>query len=295
MKKGLLLVILSIFFILSCDMSNKADIVIDGSSTVSPITNAVVEEFALENKGIDIAVGVSGTGGGFKKFVTGELDIANASRPIKKEEAEKAKKAGVEYMELQIATDGLTVVVNSQNNWISDVNEEELKKLWQEGSDIKKWSDMNPSWPDVQIKLYGPDQDSGTYDYFLEEIVGHKGRLRADYSPASDDNQLVQGIEGDKGAIGYFGYAYYLAQKDKLKALNINGVAPTEENIRSGKYIPLSRPLYIYVNKQSIKDKPLVKKFLLFYLKNAGQLVREEGYVPLSDYSEQEREIERIK
>ncbi len=295
MKKGLLLVILSIFFILSCDMSNRADIVIDGSSTVSPITNAVVEEFALENKGIDIAVGVSGTGGGFKKFVTGELDIANASRPIKKEEAEKAKKAGVEYMELQIATDGLTVVVNSQNNWISDVNEEELKKLWQEGSDIKKWSDMNPSWPDVQIKLYGPDQDSGTYDYFLEEIVGHKGRLRADYSPASDDNQLVQGIEGDKGAIGYFGYAYYLAQKDKLKALNINGVAPTEENIRSGKYIPLSRPLYIYVNKQSIKDKPLVKKFLLFYLKNAGQLVREEGYVPLSDYSEQEREIERIK
>lgn len=247
MKKGLLLVILSIFFILSCDMSNRADIVIDGSSTVSPITNAVVEEFALENKGIDIAVGVSGTGGGFKKFVTGELDIANASRPIKKEEAEKAKKAGVEYMELQIATDGLTVVVNSQNNWISDVNEEELKKLWQEGSDIKKWSDMNPSWPDVQIKLYGPDQDSGTYDYFLEEIVGHKGRLRADYSPASDDNQLVQGIEGDKGAIGYFGYAYYLAQKDKLKALNINGVAPTEENIRSGKYIPLSRPLYIYM------------------------------------------------
>ncbi len=295
MKKRLLLVILSIFFILSCDMSNRADIVIDGSSTVSPITNAVVEEFALENKGIDIAVGVSGTGGGFKKFVTGELDIANASRPIKKEEAEKAKKAGMEYMELQIATDGLTVVVNSQNNWISDVNEEELKKLWQEGSDIKKWSDMNPSWPDVQIKLYGPDQDSGTYDYFLEEIVGHKGRLRADYSPASDDNQLVQGIEGDKGAIGYFGYAYYLAQKDKLKALNINGVAPTEENIRSGKYIPLSRPLYIYVNKQSIKDKPLVKKFLLFYLKNAGQLVREEGYVPLSDYSEQEREIERIK
>lgn len=295
MKKRLLLVILSIFFILSCDMSNRADIVIDGSSTVSPITNAVVEEFALENKGIDIAVGVSGTGGGFKKFVTGELDIANTSRPIKKEEAEKAKKAGMEYMELQIATDGLTVVVNSQNNWISDVNEEELKKLWQEGSDIKKWSDMNPSWPDVQIKLYGPDQDSGTYDYFLEEIVGHKGRLRADYSPASDDNQLVQGIEGDKGAIGYFGYAYYLAQKDKLKALNINGVAPTEENIRSGKYIPLSRPLYIYVNKQSIKDKPLVKKFLLFYLKNAGQLVREEGYVPLSDYSEQEREIERIK
>ena len=295
MKKRLLLVILSIFFILSCDMSNRADIVIDGSSTVSTITNAVVEEFALENKGIDIAVGVSGTGGGFKKFVTGELDIANASRPIKKEEAEKAKKAGMEYMELQIATDGLTVVVNSQNNWISDVNEEELKKLWQEGSDIKKWSDMNPSWPDVQIKLYGPDQDSGTYDYFLEEIVGHKGRLRADYSPASDDNQLVQGIEGDKGAIGYFGYAYYLAQKDKLKALNINGVAPTEENIRSGKYIPLSRPLYIYVNKQSIKDKPLVKKFLLFYLKNAGQLVREEGYVPLSDYSEQEREIERIK
>ena len=294
MKKGLILLVLFVSVVLSCDLSNRADIVIDGSSTVSPITNAVVEEFALENKGIDIAVGVSGTGGGFKKFVAGEIDIANASRPMKPEEEKKAKNSGVEYIRIQVAIDGLTVVVNSQNNWISDVAEEELKKLWEEGSKIKKWSDINPSWPSLQIKFYGPDQDSGTYDYFLEEIIGHKGKLRADYSPASDDNQLVQGIEGDKGAIGYFGYAYYLAEKDKLKALNINGISPTEENIRLEKYLPLSRPLYIYVNKKSIREKPLIKKFVLFYLENAYMLVKEEGYVPLKSYDDQKREIEKI-
>ncbi len=295
MKKGLLLLLLMVFFTVSCDMSNKADIVIDGSSTVSPITNAVVEEFALQNRGIDIAVGVSGTGGGFKKFVTGEIDIANASRPMKEEEARKAEKAGIEYIKIQVAIDGLTVVVNPENNWFSDVTDKELKKLWEESSGIRKWSDLNPSWPSLQIKFYGPDQDSGTYDYFLEEIIGHNGRLRADYSPASDDNQLVQGIEGDRGAIGYFGYAYYLAQKDKLKALNINGISPTEDNIREGKYIPLSRPLFIYVNKKSIKEKPLVRKFVLFYLENAEKLVKEEGYVPLKSYSDQENEVKKIK
>lgn len=292
MKKRIIyLLTILIFTITSCDFSNSADIVIDGSSTVSPITNAVVEEFALENKGIDIVVGVSGTGGGFKKFVTGEIDIANASRKIKDEEIQKAKKAGIEFVEIQVGIDGLTVVVNKENNWFSETTVEELKKMWEEGSTIKKWSDVNPKYPNISIKMYGPDQDSGTYDYFLEEIIGHKGRLRADYSPASDDNQLVQGIEGDKGAIGFFGYAYYLAQKDKLKVLNINKIAPTEENIRNGKYLPLSRPLYIYVNKKSLNEKPLVKKFVQFYLKNAATLVKEEGYVPLENYDKQEQLI----
>lgn len=292
MKKGIICLLAALLFtVISCDFSNSADISIDGSSTVSPITNAVVEEFAIQNRGVDIVVGVSGTGGGFKKFVTGEIDITNASRKIKAEEIEKSKKSGVEFLEIQVGTDGLTVVVNKENGWFTETTVEELKKIWEEGSDIKKWSDINPVYPDISIKMYGPDQDSGTYDYFLEEIIGHKGRLRADYSPASDDNQLVQGIEGDKGAIGFFGYAYYLAQKDKLRVLNINGVSPREENIRSGKYVPLSRPLYIYVNKKSLDGKPFVRKFVQFYLQNAAVLVREEGYVPLESYSQQEQLI----
>ena len=292
--KKLILTMLMIFLI-SCRFTNDADIAIDGSSTVGPITNAVVEEFALENKGIDIAVGVSGTGGGFKKFVAGEIDIANASRPIKDSEKKKAAEQGVEFLEIQVAIDGITVVVNSQNNWISEMSEEELKKLWGHDSAIKKWSDINPSYPGIDIKLYGPDQDSGTYDYFIESILGHDNKIRPDYSPASDDNQLVQGVEGDRGAIGYFGYAYYLAQKDKLKAIKINGVSPTEEDIRDGKYKPLSRPLYIYVNKKSLKEKTKVKQFVLFYLKNAGKLVKEEGYIPMKSYSEMEMLVNSIR
>lgn len=291
MKKILLLILMFSALTVSCKMESEADIVIDGSSTVSPITNAVVEEFALKNKGVDIVVGVSGTGGGFKKFVHGEIDIANASRKIKVEEAENAKKAGIEFVELEIGTDGITVVVNSKNDWISDMSTQDLKKLWEDGSKIKKWKDINPAWPDIEIKLYGPDQDSGTFDYFSEEILGHNGKMRIDYSPSSDDNQLVQGIEGDKGAIGYFGYAYYLAQKDRLKTLKINGVAPEEENIKSGKYIPLSRPLYIYVNKKSLKEKQKVRDFVRFYLENAPLLVKEEGYVPLKSYDEQKKLI----
>ena len=292
--KKLILTMLMIFLI-SCRFTNDADIAIDGSSTVGPITNAVVEEFALENKGVDIAVGVSGTGGGFKKFIAGEIDIANASRPIKDSEKKKATEQGIEFLEIQVAIDGITIVVNSQNNWVSEMSEEELKKLWEHDSAIKKWSDINPLYPGIDIKLYGPDQDSGTYDYFIESILGHDNKIRPDYSPASDDNQLVQGVEGDRGAIGYFGYAYYLAQKDKLKAIKINGVPPTEEDIRDGKYKPLSRPLYIYINKKSLKEKPKVKPFVLFYLQNASKLVKEEGYVPMKSYSEMEMLVNSVR
>ena len=209
MKKVVLIMLLMLM--LSCKFNNDSDVSIDGSSTVGPITNAVVEEFALENKGVDIAVGVSGTGGGFKKFVAGEIDIANASRPIKDSERKKAEENGIEFLELNVAIDGITVVLNSKNDWISQMTDEELKKLWEHDSKIKKWNDINPNYPNIDIKLYGPDQDSGTYDYFIEEILGHDNKIRADYSPASDDNQLVHGVEGDRGAIGYFGYAYYLA------------------------------------------------------------------------------------
>ncbi|MBP6282201.1 MAG: PstS family phosphate ABC transporter substrate-binding protein [Leptotrichiaceae bacterium] len=293
MKKVVLIILLMLM--LSCKFNNDADVSIDGSSTVGPITNAVVEEFALENKGVDIAVGVSGTGGGFKKFVAGEIDIANASRPIKDSERKKAEENGIEFLELNVAIDGITVVLNSKNDWISQMTDEELKKLWEHDSKIKKWNDINPNYPNIDIKLYGPDQDSGTYDYFIEEILGHDNKIRADYSPASDDNQLVHGVEGDRGAIGYFGYAYYLAQKDKLKAMDINGVSPTDENIMEGKYKPLSRPLYIYVNKKSLIEKPLVKSFVLFYFQKANQLVKEEGYVPLKNYEEIEKLINSIK
>ena len=293
MKKVVLIMLLMLM--LSCKFNNDSDVSIDGSSTVGPITNAVVEEFALENKGVDIAVGVSGTGGGFKKFVAGEIDIANASRPIKDSERKKAEENGIEFLELNVAIDGITVVLNSKNDWISQMTDEELKKLWEHDSKIKKWNDINPNYPNIDIKLYGPDQDSGTYDYFLEEILGHDNKIRADYSPASDDNQLVHGVEGDRGAIGYFGYAYYLAQKDKLKAMDINGVSPTDENIMEGKYKPLSRPLYIYVNKKSLIEKPLVKSFVLFYFQKANQLVKEEGYVPLKNYEEIEKLINSIK
>ncbi len=293
MKKVVLIILLMLM--LSCKFNNDADVSIDGSSTVGPITNAVVEEFALENKGVDIAVGVSGTGGGFKKFVAGEIDIANASRPIKDSERKKAEENGIEFLELNVAIDGITVVLNSKNDWISQMTDEELKKLWEHDSKIKKWSDINPNYPNIDIKLYGPDQDSGTYDYFIEAILGHDNKIRADYSPASDDNQLVHGVEGDRGAIGYFGYAYYLAQKDKLKAMDINGVSPTDENIMEGKYKPLSRPLYIYVNKKSLIEKPLVKLFVLFYFQKANQLVKEEGYVPLKNYEEIEKLINSIK
>ena len=293
MKKVVLIMLLMLM--LSCKFNNDSDLSIDGSSTVGPITNAVVEEFALENKGVDIAVGVSGTGGGFKKFVAGEIDIANASRPIKDSERKKAEENGIEFLELNVAIDGITVVLNSKNDWISQMTDEELKKLWEHDSKIKKWNDINPNYPNIDIKLYGPDQDSGTYDYFIEEILGHDNKIRADYSPASDDNQLVHGVEGDRGAIGYFGYAYYLAQKDKLKAMDINGVSPTDENIMEGKYKPLSRPLYIYVNKKSLIEKPLVKSFVLFYFQKANQLVKEEGYVPLKNYEEIEKLINSIK
>lgn len=253
MKKILVLLIL-IFMLISCgEKSNgskekiSGEILIDGSSTVAPITNAVTEDFRMEHSKVSISVGVSGTGGGFKKFIDGEIDIANASRPIKQEEIEKAKSKGIEFVELKIALDGLTIVVNKDNNWISDISTEDLKKLWIEGSQIKNWIDLNPAYPNLPIKLYGPDQDSGTYDYFIEEIIGKNGHIRKDYSPSSDDNQLVLGVEGDKGALGFFGYAYYLEQKDNLKSLKINGIEPSEENVKTGKYIPLSRPLYIYI------------------------------------------------
>lgn len=295
MKKILLLASLSLLLV-GCGGSKegtglKGEVLIDGSSTVAPISQAVAEEFSKENSDVNVSVGISGTGGGFKKFVTGEIDIVDASRAMKPEELSTAQKNGIEFIELKIGLDGLTVVANLENTWAQNLTTEDLKKIWADGSTVKTWKDVNPAWPAEPIKLYGPDQDSGTYDYFIEEILGKDGKIRKDYSPSSDDNQLVQGVEGDKGALGYFGYAYYLEQKDKLKALSINGISPSDETVKNGTYKPLSRPLYIYINKKSFTEKAQVKSFIQFYIKNATELVKSSGYVPLDDYAAQEAAI----
>ncbi|MDF2945693.1 MAG: PstS family phosphate transporter substrate-binding protein [Bacillales bacterium] len=271
----------------------SGEVISDGSSTVFPIMEAVSEEYALVQPDVQAPVGSSGTGGGFKKFVKGETDISNASREIKEEEATLAKEGGVEYLELELAYDGLTVAVSKENDWAKDITIDELKKLWIEDGTVKKWSDIRPEWPKEEVKFYSPGTDSGTYDYF-NEIVLEDQQMNKKTTLSEDDNVLVSGVAGDKYSIGFFGYAYYAENKDKLTSLKINGVEPTNETIESGKYTPLSRPLFIYVNKASLKDKPQVRDYVKFTLENAGELAEEVGYVKLPDekYTEQ---LELIK
>ena len=261
---------------------------IDGSSTVYPITEAVAEEFQKAT-GTKVTVGISGTGGGFKKFVRGETDVQDASRPIKEEEVKAAKEGGVEYLELPIAYDALTVVVNSKNDWVDAIKVSDLKKIWEPEAQgkITKWNQVRPEWPDKEIKLYGAGSDSGTFDYFTEAINGKSKASRGDYTASEDDNVLVQGVEGDRYAIGYMGYSYYSAHQKRLKALGIEwdtkgkpAVKPSEESVLAGTYNPLARPLFIYVNLKSLQ-KPEVKKFVEFYLKNVDRLAKEVKYIPL--------------
>ena len=274
----------------SADSAGKLSgtVTIDGSSTVFPISQAVAEEFQKQHSGVKVVVGTSGTGGGFKKFVLGETDINDASRPIKQKEIDGCKENGIEYLELKIAIDGLSVIVNLQNDWCECLSVENLKAIWKPGSDVRNWSDIDPSWPKERIRLYGPDTDSGTFDYFTEAICGEGGASRSDYTPSADDNVLVRGVAGDRFSLGYFGYAYYVENKDKLKIVGVASgsdktdcVKPTDETIESGKYVPLSRPLYLYVNKASL-TKPEVATFLKYYLEQGQALVSEVGYVRLS-------------
>jgi phosphate transport system substrate-binding protein len=257
---------------------------IDGSSTVFPITEAVAEEFQAANPGTRVTVGISGTGGGFKKFIAGEIDISDASRPISAAEMEGATAAGLQYIELPIAYDGLSIVVNPKNTFCSALTVEELKKIWQPESSVKMWSDVRPDWPAKPLNLYGPGHDSGTFDYFTEAIVGKAKSSRADYTASEDDNVLVQGVEGDENALGFFGFAYYKENKDRLKIVSVdsgNGpVVPSEQTINDGTYSPLSRPVFIYVSMKSA-DRPEVKSFVNFYLNEGAALVKEVGYVPL--------------
>jgi phosphate transport system substrate-binding protein len=268
-------------------MAKDKIIQIDGSSTVFPVTEAVAEEFQKAKRGaVRVTVGISGTGGGFKKFCRGETDVQDASRPILRKEMEDCKKAGIDYYELPVAYDALTVMVNPKNDWIKSMTVAELKKIWEPAAQgkITKWNQVNPAWPDAPLKLYGAGADSGTFDYFTEAVVGKSKSSRGDFTASEDDNVLVQGISNDKNALGYFGFAYYVENQAKLKAVAVDGgkgpVLPSAQTVENGTYNPLSRPIFIYVSKKSAA-KPEVKEFVEFYLKHAAPLVKEVKYVPL--------------
>ena len=262
----------------------SGDIEIDGSSTVFPVTAAVAEEFRKEHGGVQVNVGFSGTGGGFKRFAAGETAISDASRPIKDSEKEAAEANGIDYIELKIGTDGLSVMVSPENDFVDCLTIEQLHEIWKPESTVNNWNQINPAWPDGKINLYGPGTDSGTFDYFTEEVNGESKLSRADYTASEDDNVLVRGIAGDRNALGYFGYAYYAENADKLKILGVDSgegcVVPSPETIEDGSYNPLSRPLFIYVAVDELKDRPEVAAFVDFFLDNAPTLVREVGYIP---------------
>jgi phosphate transport system substrate-binding protein len=265
----------------------QAIVKIDGSSTVYPIAEAVAEEFQIQKRGkVRVTVGIAGTGGGFKKFCRGETDISNGSRPILKAEMETCAAAGVKYVEIPIAFDALTVVINPQNTWAKNMTVADLKKIWEPGAQgkITKWKQVRSEWPDQPIVLFGAGADSGTFDYFTEAIVGKAKSSRGDFTASEDDNVLVQGVESNKNALGYFGFAYYAPHKDKLTAVNVDGgkgpIGPSAQAVIDGTYNPLSRPLFIYVKETSIA-KAEVREFVEFFLTKGPALTKEVGYVPL--------------
>ena len=285
----------SIFLFLACSSTNQdvasdaslsGTVEIDGSSTVFPISEAVAEEFYSEHPNVRVNVAVSGTGGGFKRFTIGETDISNASREIKESERLAAIDNGVEFVELRIGTDGLSVIVDPSNNYVDCLTTSELKTIWEPGTRIEYWSDLGQKFPEQKLNRFGPDTDSGTFDYFTEEINGEAQVSTDQYQASPDDNVLVRGISGTKGSIGYFGYAYYQENQESLKVVAVddgNGcVTPTPTTIADGSYSPLSRPLFIYVNVESL-NKPEVKAFVDFYLTHGPELVNEVGYIASGD------------
>ena len=257
---------------------------VDGSSTVFPISQAMAEEFQIAGgRAVRVSVGVSGTGGGFQRFCNGETDITNASRQIDEAEAASCRAEGIEPVEVQIARDGLTLVVHPSNDWVACVSVAELRRLWAPGSEVERWSQLRPDWPDEELKLYGPDTDSGTFDYFTAAVVGEEGASRSDYTASADDNVLVGGVSGDPGALGYFGYAYFEDNREQLRAIEVDGgagcVAPSRETILNGTYT-LARPMYIYIRRDAL-DRPEVGAFVRFFLERAATLIPETGYIPL--------------
>ena len=274
----------------------SGDVLGDGSSTVAPIMEAVVEEYAGVQRDVRVSVGVSGTGGGFEKFVNGETDFSNASRPIKDSEAQSLKEAGIDYTELEIAYDGLSVVIHPENTWAKDLTVDQLKQLWVEDGSTKKWSDIDPSWPDEEVVFYSPGADSGTYDYFDEVILDGEDLVKT-ATLSEDDNILVQGVVADKNAIAFFGYAYYVANEDKLQVVSIDGITPTNETIESGEYSPLSRPLFVYVKNEAVKNNDAAYDFMKFTLENAGDMAETTGYVrsPQAKYDEGLAALEALR
>lgn len=259
---------------------------IDGSSTVFPLTALAAEDFQAANSGIQVTVGSSGTGGGFEKFCRGETDANDASRPIKDEEKAACQTGGIEYGELQVATDALTVVVNKQNTWAKCLTVDELKKIWEPTSKVTTWNQVRADFPNEPIKLFGPGTDSGTFDYFTASINGEEGASRTDYTPSEDDNVIVQGVSGSKGGLGYFGYTYFEENADKLNAVEIDSgkgcVAPSTESAQGGTYTPLSRPLFVYPSKKAL-TKPEVKAFFDYYIANDAEIAKTALFIPLND------------
>ncbi|MBT2582311.1 PstS family phosphate ABC transporter substrate-binding protein [Planococcus sp. ISL-109] len=268
----------------------------DGSSTVAPILEGIVEEYAAVQPDVQVTVGVSGTGGGFEKFVNGETAFNNASRPIEEDEAATLEENGIEYSEFLLAYDGLSVVVNEENDFVEDLTVEDLKKLWIEDGTTKTWADINPEWPDEEIVFYAPGTASGTYDYF-DEVILEEEDIVESATLSEDDNTLVQGIQGDPNAIGFFGYAYYVANQDTLKVVSIDGVEPNAETIESNEYTPLSRPLFVYANNAEIADNDAMYDFMKFTLENSGEMAEAVGYVPLSeeDYNQGLADLEALR
>ncbi|HPV31678.1 MAG: protein sphX [Methylotenera sp.] len=300
-KLGMAVIIAAAFTSGYASAADKV-IKIDGSSTVYPVTEAVAEEFQIATKN-KVTVGESGTGAGFKKFCRGETDISNASRPIAQKEMDACKEAGIQFIELPIAFDALTVVVNSKNDWVKSLSVEELKKMWEPKSSVKNWKQVNAAYPDKALALFGPGTASGTFDYFTEAINGKSKASRTDYTPSEDDNVLVQGVSGNTGGLAYFGYAYYEENKDKLRAIPISAkagspaVMPSPEAVKDGTYQPLARPIFIYVNATSAAFKPEVKAFVNYYLEHAPTLVKEVKYVPLTteDYAAVKEHFKALK
>jgi phosphate transport system substrate-binding protein len=286
-----LVVLVSALFVAACGDDNSGgsnlsgSIKIDGSSTVGPLTEAAAELFREENPDVRITVGISGTGGGFEKFCAGETDISDASRPIEPEEVAACKKEGITYGESQVANDGIAVVVNPENDWATCLTTGELKKIWEPGSKVNNWNQVKSSFPDQKMELFGAGTDSGTFEYFNEAINGDKAATRKDYSPSEDDNVTVQGVSGGKGNMGYFGLSYAIANKDKVKTLQVDGgdgcITPDVATVQDGSYKPLSRPLFIYPSKKALQNKATAE-FVKFYVDNYDQIAKQAEFVPMT-------------
>ena len=284
------IVVAATLAIAACGSSNSSgltgEVRIDGSSTVYPLTALAAEDFQAENSGVQVTVGSSGTGGGFEKFCRGETDANDASRPIKEEEAAACEANGIQYAELVVAVDAITVVVNKDNTWAKCLTTDQLKKIWEPNSTITNWNQVDPSFPDEKLYLYGPGTDSGTFDYFTDTINGEEGASRTDYTPSEDDNVIVQGVVGSKGGLGYFGYTYFEENADQLTAVQVDSgagcVIPSAQTAQSGDYVPLSRPLYIYPSLKSLQ-KPEVKAFFEYYVNNDAEIADAAQFIPLNE------------